>query len=97
MAVKNYSDYPVLVELIHNDVPIGTYEDPFGQTVNVYRINSVHYLNRTNEQFTAIVADQNGRTWTGTVQPGSEGTVSIPASRRPASIPLTFSLSFVEV
>lgn len=95
MAVVMVSDYPILVELIHNDVPVGTITDEWG-TRNVYRYSSVHFLNRTGQTWNVLVSDTTGRSWTATINPGQEGTLSIPTPRRPVSEPFAFSLTFIE-
>jgi hypothetical protein len=95
MATKQFSDYPILIELTHDDTPIATYTDELG-TYNVYRYTSVHYLNRTDKAWTVSAQDTAGRTYTVTLQAFVEGTVSIPPARRVRSNPLTISITFVE-
>lgn len=94
MGVLVASEYPVLIELIHNDVPIGTYTDEWG-TVNVYLISSIHYLNRTTQTWTVTAADTKGKTYTATVLPQVDGTLNLPTPRRFESMPMTFGLTFV--
>lgn len=96
MAIMTISSYPILVELIHSDTVDHTIEDDFGIT-NVYVITGVHFLNRTAETWTVSVTDERGRTWDGTINPQQEGTINIPASRRPYTAPLSFSLVFERV
>lgn len=95
MGAINLSDYPILVELIHNDTPVGSITDDFG-TRSVYQIASVHYLNRTGLIWAVIVQDEEGHIYSAPIQPGAEGTVNIPTPQRPVSEPFMYSITFVE-
>lgn len=96
MGVIAMSDYPVLVELIHNDEVISTYDDGFGE-ISVYLIRTIHTLNRSNETIAFVAVDTKGKTYSGTINPGQDVTINIPTARRFESSPLTVSLSLTRV
>jgi len=87
------SGYPVLVELIHNDVVEGTIIDDYGIPYDFFLIRQLHILNRTAQRWSCSATSGN-RSYSATIQPGMDVTLSIPPGQRFNSAPLLFTLSF---
>ena len=95
MFFINISDYPILIELIHDGTVVRLIVDEWG-TTNVYLIRNIHFLNRTGLTWTITANDELGHTYTATINPLQEGTINLPPPKRFESAPLRWSLTFVQ-
>ena len=87
------NNYPILIELRHNDSIQKVYQDEWG-SVDVFRIDQVYYLNRTSLSLAVSIIDETGKTWNTVIQPGANGTINLPTPLRFDSFPLSFNLTY---
>jgi len=87
MGVINPHQYPIWVDLFHDDIVDHTYEDEWG-IHDIFIISSVYYNNVSPFDYRVTIVDLNGKTFQTDVLSGAEGTINLPTPLRFDSYPL---------
>lgn len=91
-AIRIFDD-PIIVDLIHNDVPIGQSPDGFGGFVDVYEVERVATNNPTGTPWEFVAEPEVGNPVSIMLGAAEEKSTNIPTPQQFAHYPATYHLS----